>query len=51
MPAVQLALELPAMARLDLSDEEPDELVRALQEIIDQREGQESNAESPALHH
>ena len=33
--AVQLALDLPAMARLDLSDEERDELVRALREMID----------------
>ena len=33
--ALQLALDLPAMARLVLSDEERDELVRALREMID----------------
>ena len=35
MPAVQLALDLPAMALLDLSDEERDELARALREMIE----------------
>src|SRR5262249_13662741 len=34
MPAVQLALDLPDMARLDLTDEERDELARALREMI-----------------
>jgi len=33
--AVQLALDLPAMARLDLTDDERDELARALREMID----------------
>jgi len=35
MPAVQLALDLPAIAQLDLTDEERDELARALREMID----------------
>jgi len=33
--AVQLALILPEMTRLDLTDAERDELVRALRRIID----------------